>query len=170
MPEDQLPVLLPTDVEFNPGGDSPLKTSKSFMDTVCPCCGGHATREVDTMDTFVCSSWYYLRYTDPKMRKKAFDKAKSDYWMNVDQYIGGVEHAILHLMYARFFMKVFYDLGLSKAKEPFENLLTQGMVLKDGTKMSKSLGNVVSPKRLLKNTALIPRDFSFFLPLLRKKI
>ena len=149
VPEDQLPVLLPTDVEFNPGGDSPLKTSKSFMDTVCPCCGGHATREVDTMDAFVCSSWYYLRYTDPKNAEKAFDKAKSDYWMNVDQYIGGVEHAILHLMYARFFMKVFYDLGLSKAKEPFENLLTQGMVLKDGTKMSKSLGNVVSPEAII---------------------
>ncbi|MEE0776357.1 MAG: leucine--tRNA ligase [Bacillota bacterium] len=149
VPEDQLPVLLPTDVEFNPGGDSPLKTSKSFMDTTCPCCGGHATREVDTMDTFVCSSWYYLRYTDPKNAEKAFDKEISDYWMNVDQYIGGVEHAILHLMYARFFMKVFYDLGLSKAKEPFENLLTQGMVLKDGTKMSKSLGNVVSPEAII---------------------
>ena len=149
VPEDQLPVLLPTDVEFNPGGDSPLKTSKTFMDTTCPCCGGPATREVDTMDTFVCSSWYYLRYTDPKNEKEAFNREVSDYWMNVDQYIGGVEHAILHLMYARFFMKVFYDLGLSKAKEPFQNLLTQGMVLKDGTKMSKSLGNVVSPEAII---------------------
>lgn len=149
VPEEELPVLLPTDVEFTPGGDSPLKTSKSFMDTTCPCCGGHAAREVDTMDTFVCSSWYYLRYTDPKNGEKAFDKDVSDYWMNVDQYIGGVEHAILHLMYARFFMKVFYDLGLTKAQEPFENLLTQGMVLKDGTKMSKSLGNVVSPEAII---------------------
>lgn len=149
VPEDELPVMLPTDVEFTPGGDSPLKTSESFMDTTCPCCGGHATREVDTMDTFVCSSWYYLRYTDPKNSEKAFDKEISDYWMNVDQYIGGVEHAILHLMYARFFMKVFYDLGLTKAQEPFENLLTQGMVLKDGTKMSKSLGNVVSPEAII---------------------
>lgn len=149
VPEEQLPVLLPTDVEFKPGGDSPLKTSKTFMDATCPVCGGHATREVDTMDTFVCSSWYFLRYTDPKNAEEAFNRGKSDYWMNVDQYIGGVEHAILHLMYARFFMKVFYDLGLSKAKEPFQNLLTQGMVLKDGTKMSKSLGNVVSPEAII---------------------
>ena len=149
VPEDQLPVLLPTDVEFSPGGDSPLKTSKTFMNTTCPHCGGPATREVDTMDTFVCSSWYYLRYTDPKNEAEAFNREKSDYWMNVDQYIGGVEHAILHLMYARFFMKVFHDLGLSKAKEPFQNLLTQGMVLKDGTKMSKSLGNVVSPEAII---------------------
>ncbi|MGI5873328.1 MAG: leucine--tRNA ligase [Bacillota bacterium] len=149
VPEDQLPVLLPTDVEFTAGGDSPLKTSKSFLDTTCPVCGGHATREVDTMDTFVCSSWYYLRYTDPKNAEKAFDREVSDYWMNVDQYIGGVEHAILHLMYARFFMKVFYDLGLTKEKEPFCNLLTQGMVLMDGAKMSKSLGNVVSPEAII---------------------
>ena len=149
VPEDQLPVLLPTDVEFTPGGDSPLTTSKTFRDTTCPCCGGPATREVDTMDTFVCSSWYYMRYTDPKNEKEAFNREISDYWTNVDQYIGGVEHAILHLMYARFFMKVFYDLGLTKEKEPFKNLLTQGMVLKDGTKMSKSLGNVVSPEAII---------------------
>ncbi|MDO4541536.1 MAG: leucine--tRNA ligase [Bacillota bacterium] len=149
VPEDELPVLLPTDVEFTPGGDSPLKTSNSFLEATCPCCGGPAKREVDTMDTFVCSSWYYLRYTDPKNTEMPFNREISDYWMNVDQYIGGVEHAILHLMYARFFMKVFYDLGLSKAQEPFENLLTQGMVLKDGTKMSKSLGNVVSPEAII---------------------
>ncbi|MBR5329612.1 MAG: leucine--tRNA ligase, partial [Firmicutes bacterium] len=149
VPEDQLPVLLPTDVEFTPGGDSPLTTSKTFRDTTCPCCGGPATREVDTMDTFVCSSWYYMRYTDPKNAEEAFNREVSDYWTNVDQYIGGVEHAILHLMYARFFMKVFYDLGLTKEKEPFKNLLTQGMVLKDGTKMSKSLGNVVSPEAII---------------------
>lgn len=149
VPEEELPVLLPTDVEFTPGGDSPLQTSRSFAETTCPCCGGPARREVDTMDTFVCSSWYYLRYTDPKNSSQAFGKETSDYWMNVDQYIGGVEHAILHLMYARFFMKVFYDLGLSSSQEPFANLLTQGMVLKDGTKMSKSLGNVVSPEAII---------------------
>ncbi|MEG0873951.1 MAG: leucine--tRNA ligase [Clostridiales bacterium] len=149
VPEEQLPVVLPSDVKFTPDGDSPLKTSKSFSDTTCPCCGGHATREQDTMDTFVCSSWYYLRYTDPKNTEEAFNKEISDYWMNVDQYIGGVEHAILHLMYARFFTKVFHDLGLTKAQEPFENLLTQGMVLKDGTKMSKSVGNVVSPEAII---------------------
>ena len=150
VPYEQLPVSLPTDVEFRPGGESPLKTSKSFLDTTCPHCGGHATREVDTMDTFVCSSWYFLRYCDPHNSKEPWSRAKSDYWMNVDQYIGGVEHAILHLMYARFFTKVFYDLGLTGAKEPFENLLTQGMVLKDGSKMSKSKGNVVSPEEIIK--------------------
>ncbi len=149
VPEEQLPVLLPTDVEFTAGGDSPLKTSESFMDTTCPICGGHAVREVDTMDTFVCSSWYFLRYTDPKNAEEAFNREVSDYWMNVDQYIGGVEHAILHLMYARFFQKVFYDLGLSKSDEPFRNLLTQGMVLMGGSKMSKSLGNVVSPEAII---------------------
>ncbi len=149
VPEEQLPVLLPTDVEFTAGGDSPLKTSESFMDTTCPICGGHAVREVDTMDTFVCSSWYFLRYTDPKNAEEAFNREVSDYWMNVDQYIGGVEHAILHLMYARFFQKVFYDLGLSKSEEPFRNLLTQGMVLMGGSKMSKSLGNVVSPEAII---------------------
>lgn len=149
VPEEDLPVLLPTDVEFKPGGVSPLKTSQSFLNTTCPKCGGNATREVDTMDTFVCSSWYFLRYTDPHNTEEPWNREISDYWMNIDQYIGGVEHAILHLMYARFFTKVFYDYGLTSYKEPFENLLTQGMVLKDGAKMSKSKGNVVSPETII---------------------
>ncbi|MEG1538111.1 MAG: class I tRNA ligase family protein, partial [Clostridiales bacterium] len=150
VPEEQLPVLLPTDVSFKPTGESPLKTSPSFGAAVCPICGGVATREMDTMDTFVCSSWYFMRYCDAHNPQEAFARDKVDYWMPVDQYIGGVEHAILHLMYARFFTKVFYDLGLTKVDEPFTNLLTQGMVLKDGTKMSKSKGNVVSPEEIIK--------------------
>lgn len=149
VPEDQLPIMLPTDVEFLPTGESPLKTSAHFEEAVCPVCGGPARRETDTMDTFVCSSWYFLRYCDPKNADQAWDKAKTDYWMNVDQYIGGVEHAILHLMYARFFTKALYDMDLVSVEEPFKNLLTQGMVLKDGTKMSKSLGNVVSPEEII---------------------
>ncbi|WP_227767568.1 leucine--tRNA ligase [Zhaonella formicivorans] len=149
VPEKDLPVLLPTDVEFRPGGDSPLTTSSSFMNTTCPECGGPATRETDTMDTFVDSSWYFLRYCDPKNESAPFAKDKADYWMNVDQYIGGVEHAILHLMYARFFTKVLYDMGMVSSEEPFQNLLTQGMVLKDGSKMSKSKGNVVSPEEII---------------------
>jgi len=149
VPDDQLPVLLPTDVEFRPTGESPLTTSPTFAQTTCPQCGGPATREMDTMDTFVCSSWYFLRYCDPKNDQAAFAKDKADYWMNVDQYIGGVEHAILHLMYARFFTKVLYDQGLVSVDEPFKNLLTQGMVLKDGSKMSKSKGNVVSPEEII---------------------
>lgn len=149
VPDEQLPVLLPTDVEFTPGGESPLKTSPSFKQAVCPVCGGPAVREMDTMDTFVCSSWYFLRFCDPHNEQKAFDKAKTDYWMAVDQYIGGVEHAILHLMYARFFCKALCDFGLVSQDEPFTNLLTQGMVLKDGGKMSKSKGNVVSPEEII---------------------
>jgi len=146
--EENLPVLLPTDVEFTGKGESPITTSKSFVDTVCPCCGRPAKREVDTMDTFVDSSWYFLRYCDPHNDKAPFDRDKADYWMDVDQYIGGVEHAILHLMYARFFQMFLHDIGLSKEEEPFRNLLTQGMVIKDGAKMSKSLGNVVSPAEI----------------------
>lgn len=149
VPDEELPVLLPNDVEFLPFGESPLKTSPTFADATCPCCGGHATREMDTMDTFMCSSWYYLRYCDPHNDKAPWDKSKTDYWMSVDQYIGGVEHAILHLMYSRFFTKALYDMGLVSVEEPFTNLLTQGMVLKDGTKMSKSLGNVVSPEEII---------------------
>ena len=147
--EENLPVLLPTDVEFTGKGESPLTTSKEFAKAVCPKCGKPARREMDTMDTFLDSSWYFLRYTDAKNDKKPFDKEKADYWMNVDQYIGGVEHAILHLLYARFFTKVLHDLGLVDADEPFENLLTQGMVLKDGAKMSKSVGNIVSPAEII---------------------
>lgn len=149
VPDEQLPVILPTDVEFKPTGESPLKTSQTFWETTCPTCGGKAKRELDTMDTFVCSSWYFLRYCDPKNSDEAFAKDKADYWMNVDQYIGGVEHAILHLMYARFFTKVLHDLKLVSVEEPFKNLLTQGMVLKDGSKMSKSKGNVVSPEDII---------------------
>lgn len=149
VPEEELPILLPTDVEFLPFGESPLKTSASFGEAKCPCCGGPATREMDTMDTFMCSSWYFLRYCDPHNDQAPWDKAKTDYWLSVDQYIGGVEHAILHLMYSRFFTKAMYDMGLVSVEEPFTNLLTQGMVLKDGTKMSKSLGNVVSPEEII---------------------
>ena len=150
--EENLPVLLPTDVEFTGKGESPLTTSKTFGDTVCPCCGKPARREMDTMDTFLDSSWYFLRYTDPKNAEAPFDPAKAAYWFGqngVDQYIGGVEHAILHLMYARFFQMALYDLGLASCEEPFENLLTQGMVNKDGKKMSKSIGNVVSPEEII---------------------
>lgn len=149
VPDEDLPVLLPTDVEFRPTGESPLKTSASFAEVTCPICGAKATREMDTMDTFVCSSWYYLRYADPHNAEEAFNKQKADYWMDVDQYIGGVEHAILHLMYARFFCKALHDFGLVDADEPFQNLLTQGMVLKEGSKMSKTKGNVVSPEEII---------------------
>ena len=147
--EENLPVMLPTDVEFTGKGESPLATSKTFRDTVCPVCGKPAKRELDTMDTFLDSSWYFLRYCDAENKDAPFDKEKIDYWMNVDQYIGGVEHAILHLMYARFFQMALYDLGLVSTEEPFKNLLTQGMVIKDGAKMSKSLGNVVSPAEII---------------------
>ena len=147
--EENLPVMLPTDVEFTGKGESPLATSKTFRDTVCPVCGKPARRELDTMDTFLDSSWYFLRYCDARNEEKPFDKDKIKYWMNVDQYIGGVEHAILHLMYARFFQMALYDLGLVTTEEPFKNLLTQGMVIKDGAKMSKSLGNVVSPAEII---------------------
>ena len=149
VPQADLPVLLPTDVAFKPHGESPLKTSSSFSQTTCPACGGPATREMDTMDTFVCSSWYFLRFCDAQNEQEAFARDKVDYWMPVDQYVGGVEHAILHLMYARFFAKALTDAGLLDCDEPFTNLLTQGMVLKDGAKMSKSLGNVVSPEDII---------------------
>lgn len=149
VPEDQLPVLLPQDVDFKPTGESPLKYMEEFVQTTCPVCGQPARRETDTMDTFVCSSWYYLRYTDAHNTQQPFAKDKADYWMNVDQYIGGVEHAILHLLYARFFTKVLKDIGLVNVDEPFHKLLTQGMVLKEGSKMSKSKGNVVSPEEII---------------------
>ena len=147
--EENLPVMLPTDVEFTGKGESPLATSKTFRDTVCPVCGKPAKRELDTMDTFLDSSWYFLRYCDARNMQEAFSKEKTDYWMSVDQYIGGVEHAILHLMYARFFQMALYDLGYVSQEEPFKNLLTQGMVIKDGAKMSKSIGNVVSPAEII---------------------
>ena len=149
VPKEQLPVLLPTDVEFTGQGESPLTTSNEFKTTACPTCGKEARREVDTMDTFMDSSWYFLRYIDPHNTKEPFSKELVDKWMPVDQYIGGVEHAILHLLYSRFFVKAFKDMGMLSFDEPFKNLLTQGMVLKDGTKMSKSKGNVVSPIEII---------------------
>ena len=149
VPEDQLPVKLPEDVSFDGGAISPLATSENFLNTTCPCCGGPARREIDTMDTFIDSSWYFLRYADAKNDQAPFDKKIANYWMNVDQYIGGIEHAILHLLYARFFVKVLHDIGLVEVDEPFKALLTQGMVLKEGSKMSKSKGNVVSPEEII---------------------
>ena len=149
VPEEQLPVRLPEDVSFTAGAKSPLATSEEFVHCKCPKCGADATRETDTMDTFLCSSWYYLRYTDARNDKLPFAKDVNNYWGPVDQYIGGIEHAILHLLYSRFFLKVLRDAGLVDYDEPFSNLLTQGMVIKDGAKMSKSLGNVVSPEEIL---------------------
>ena len=151
VPEDQLPVKLPEDVDFSVVGKSPILTSKTFLKTTCPCCGGEATRETDTMDTFICSSWYYLRYADAKNDKMPFTKELADKWLPVDQYVGGIEHAILHLLYSRFFTKAMKDMGLLSFDEPFKNLLTQGMVLKDGSKMSKSKGNTVDPDEIFQN-------------------
>lgn len=151
VPEDQLPVLLPDDVDFSVVGKSPILTSKTFLQTTCPCCKGEARRETDTMDTFVCSSWYYLRFSDAQNVQKVFDKTLVDHWLPVDQYVGGIEHAILHLLYSRFFTKALKDMGLLSFDEPFKNLLTQGMVLKDGSKMSKSKGNTVDPDDIFEN-------------------
>ncbi len=149
VPEDELPVELPHDVEFSPSGESPLTKVDDFVNTTCPECGGKARRETDTMDTFVDSSWYFLRYVDPHNDQLPFSKEMSDKWFPVDQYIGGIEHAILHLLYARFFTMVIHDMGLTDAEEPFSKWLAQGMVLKDGAKMSKSKGNVVDPREIL---------------------
>ena len=145
VPEADLPVVLPDIGDFQPKGQSPLAAVPEFVETTCPRCGGPARRETDTMDTFVDSSWYFLRYADASNGDAAFDREKVDYWMPVDQYIGGVEHAVLHLLYARFFTKVLHDLGLVSAEEPFARMFTQGMIVKDGAKMSKSKGNVVAP-------------------------
>ncbi|MBQ6976020.1 MAG: leucine--tRNA ligase [Selenomonadaceae bacterium] len=149
VPEENLPVELPDDVEFKQGALSPLSTSKKFNQVTCPKCGKPARRETDTMDTFICSSWYFMRYADPHNDKLPFDRDKVNYWSPVDQYIGGIEHAILHLLYSRFFTKVLRDAKMLDYDEPFTNLLTQGMVIKDGAKMSKSLGNVVSPEEII---------------------
>ncbi|MEW6770228.1 MAG: leucine--tRNA ligase [Bacillota bacterium] len=149
VPEKDLPVVLPYDVAFKPTGQSPLKDCPEFVNVACPRCGAPACRETDTMDTFICSSWYYFRYTSPREENGPWDRAKVDRWLPVDQYIGGVEHAILHLLYSRFFTKFLYDIGLVGCEEPFTNLLTQGMVLKDGAKMSKSKGNIVSPEEIM---------------------
>ena len=150
VPEDRLPVILPEGVEFRPTGESPLKDAKDFVNTECPKCGAPARREIDTMDTFVDSSWYYLRYISPKLQDKPFDTKDVNNWLPVDQYIGGVEHAILHLLYSRFITKVLYDLKRVGFDEPFARLFTQGMIIKNGAKMSKSKGNVVSPDELIK--------------------
>ena len=145
VPEDQLPVELPEVEDYAPQGRSPLAAAEDWVATPCPRCGGPARRETDTMDTFVDSSWYFIRYLDPRNTEAAWDRAAADYWLPVDQYIGGVEHAILHLMYARFFTKALADIGVLGVQEPFANLFAQGMITRDGAKMSKSRGNTVSP-------------------------
>jgi leucyl-tRNA synthetase len=149
VPDDQLPVVLPEIEDYRPKGLSPLATATDWVNVPCPKCGGGAKRETDTMDTFMDSSWYYIRYVDPHDSTAAWRREDVDRWLPVDQYIGGVEHAILHLLYSRFFTKVFYDADLVGFKEPFKRLFTQGMIYKDGAKMSKSKGNVVAPDKLI---------------------
>jgi leucyl-tRNA synthetase len=148
VPEDQLPVVLPQDVDFD-GSGSPIKKMPKFFETTCPVCSGKAQRETDTFDTFMESSWYYARFASPREKDSMLDRKAMDYWLDVDQYIGGIEHAILHLLYARFFHKLLRDECLVSSDEPFKRLLTQGMVLKDGAKMSKSLGNTVDPESMI---------------------
>jgi leucyl-tRNA synthetase len=161
--EENLPVVLPRDVQISGKGGSPLAEVVSFVNATCPRCGGRARRDTDTMDTFVESSWYFLRYCSPHYTASMVDPAAADYWMPVDQYIGGIEHAVLHLLYARFYTKVLRDLGLVKVDEPFLALLSQGMVIKDGAKMSKSKGNVVDPDDLIRSLgADTARLFSLF--------
>jgi leucyl-tRNA synthetase len=145
VPDDELPVLLPPVDDYAPRGQSPLAADPDFVNVACPRCGGPARRETDTMDTFVDSSWYFLRYTAPRLASAPFEREVVDYWLPVDQYIGGIEHAILHLLYARFVTKVLHDAGLLGPNEPFARLFTQGMIYRDGAKMSKSRGNVVAP-------------------------
>ena len=161
--EENLPVVLPRNVQISGKGGSPLAEAAGFVNAPCPRCGGKARRETDTMDTFVESSWYFFRYCSPQYEGGMFEKSAVDYWMPVDQYIGGIEHAVLHLLYARFYTKVLRDLGLTKADEPFLALLSQGMVIKDGAKMSKSKGNVVDPDDLIRTFgADTARLFSLF--------
>ena len=149
VPDSELPVLLPEGISLSGKQQSPLAENTAFLQASCPKCGGEAQRETDTMDTFFCSSWYYVRYTDPQQDKLPFNKESADYWLPVDQYIGGIEHAVLHLLYSRFFTKFLYDQGMLSVKEPFQRLLAQGMVYKDGAKMSKSKGNVVTPDEII---------------------
>ena len=151
VPYGELPVKLPLDVHLSETGKSPLVDNHAFLNTPCPKCNNPARRETDTMDTFICSSWYFDRYTSPRDTEEPFRKKNINYWMPVDQYVGGIEHAILHLLYSRFFHLVFRDMGLIHSPEPFARLLTQGMVLKDGVKMSKSKGNVVDPDEIIKH-------------------
>ena len=161
--EENLPVVLPRDVQLSGKGGSPLADVASFVNATCPKCGGKARRETDTMDTFVESSWYFLRYASPRYERGMFERSAAEYWMPVDQYIGGIEHAVLHLLYARFYTKVLRDLGMVKVDEPFTALLSQGMVIKDGAKMSKSKGNVVDPDDLIRTFgADTARLFSLF--------
>jgi leucyl-tRNA synthetase len=164
VPDDQLPVVLPEVEEFLPKGRSPLAAAEDWVNVDCPSCGGPAMRETDTMDTFVDSSWYFIRYTDPKNDKEPFSREIADYWLPVNQYIGGVEHAILHLLYARFFTKVMQEMGLVGFREPFARLFNQGMIHKDGAKMSKSKGNTVDPLALAdRYGADAVRTFTLFL-------
>jgi len=151
VPEKDLPVLLPDNVDFHPRGDgkSPLASSAEYIDVECPACGKDAKRDTDTMDTFVDSSWYFLRYLNPDDNSRPFDRLLADKWLPVDQYIGGVEHAILHLLYSRFITKFLQSKGILDFPEPFKRLFTQGMICKNGSKMSKSKGNVVNPKPII---------------------
>ena len=149
VPEKDLPVILPEKVDITLTGGSPLGRVPEFVNATCPKCGGPARRETDTMDTFVDSSWYFYRYTDARNDRAPFDGKIAQYWFPIDQYIGGVEHAILHLIYSRFWTKFMRDLGMITNDEPADRLFTQGMVIKDGAKMSKSLGNVVSPDEMV---------------------
>lgn len=151
VPEKDLPVVLPKNVTFTGEGGSPLAKVKEFVETKCPKCGKPARRETDTMATFIDSSWYFLRFCSPQCAAAPFDKEEAAYWMPVDQYIGGIEHAVLHLLYSRFYTKFLSDLGLVVVREPFRRLLTQGMVLKEGEVMSKSRGNIVDPDEIIKN-------------------
>jgi leucyl-tRNA synthetase len=163
VPEKDLPVILPENIDVSQTAGSPLSHVPEFMNVPCPKCGGPARRETDTMDTFVDSSWYFYRYTDPKNDKAPFDGAIANYWFPIDQYIGGVEHAILHLIYSRFWTKVMRDMGMIKNDEPIQRLFTQGMVIKDGAKMSKNLGNVVSPDEMIaRYGADAARTYSLF--------